>query len=546
MESTWGISGEGQSTLEVSALTGTSREEEQDDSNTVTLIMIAFCGLALTLSLVVAILFTRDLEIYDDSDGAGGHANDDDTRFPRGPRSSSSSGSGPPAAVNDTSTTMEAPTATTPGQVPTTPGKIPPTPPSVPAAEPTASQLTTTTAARATRTPTAPSPSPSLPSPPPPRKQSSIKPQSLLCTFGNKTNYGTIFPVDGVCDYIFYDSMYKNNKNPLVANWDYDVYSILSKAQKTDRNKTQFGLGFAFEHRRRLIQDLVNSSLEVFWEHNVFHFGILDCPGHRTKQADMDEVFVALKALDIGVQKARASGNTSYIVLGAVSHTDEWNDYFKSKFGGVFTPDLFISVSHQFHGDPERSSCVATPPTILKRPQSVYDTHDLYDATRALASIASVAGGPWLSLSVSMRGRWSMLLTTSQARIFSACETHSPGPYFGSYAEVCNTPPFSSNIVYEFQYYTSRTFDPGTRRMLVYEDEESLRQKLCFAKANYTKVAFGVAIYDLDYEDADNTCVNQNFKGAYSRLQTASTVANYLANKFTDPSKLAECSKVSR
>ncbi|KAL3196969.1 hypothetical protein MRX96_053935 [Rhipicephalus microplus] len=253
-------------------------------------------------------------------------------------------------------------------------------PPSIPAAKPTASQLTSSAMERVTTTPTTPS---SLP-PTPPRKQSSIKPQSLLCTFGNKTNYGTTFPADGVCDYIFYDSMYKNNKNPLVANWDYDVYSILSKAQKTDKKKTQFGLGFAFEHRRRLVEDLVNSSLEVFWGHNVFHFGILDCPGHKTEQADMDEVFVALQTLDAAVQMVRASGNTSYIVLGAVSHTDDWNEYFKSKFGSVFTPDLFISVSHQFHGDPERINCSATPPTIVKKPQGLYDAHDLYDATRAL------------------------------------------------------------------------------------------------------------------------------------------------------------------
>ncbi|KAH8037921.1 hypothetical protein HPB51_018409 [Rhipicephalus microplus] len=541
MDSTWGQSGDSLSAVEVSALTGSSRQGEQDDFNIITFIVIAFCVLALILSLVVAILFTRNLETYDESDDAGGRANDD-TRFPRGRSSSSSSGSGPPATVKDTFATTEVPAATMPGRAPQTTREVPPMPPSIPAAKPTASQLTSSAMERVTTTPTTPS---SL-LPTPPRKQSSIKPQSLLCTFGNKTNYGTIFPADGVCDYIFYDSMYKNNKNPLVANWDYDVYSILSKAQKTDKKKTQFGLGFAFEHRRRLVEDLVNSSLEVFWGHNVFHFGILDCPGHKTKQADMDEVFVALQTLDAAVLTARASGNTSYIVLGAVSHTDDWNEYFKSKFGSVFTPDLFISVSHQFHGDPERINCSATPPTIVKKPQGLYDAHDLYDATRALVSIASIAGGPRLSLSLSMKGRWSTLLSASPATIFSACETLGPGPFFGSYTEVCNTPPFSTNIVYELPYHTSRAFDPGTRRMLAYEDEKSVRQKLCFAKANQTAVAFGVAVYDLDYEDADNTCANQNTNGAYSRLQTARTVAKYLANEFIDASKLAECSKVSR
>ncbi|KAL1413899.1 hypothetical protein MTO96_007948 [Rhipicephalus appendiculatus] len=80
-----------------------------------------------------------------------------------------------------------------------------------------------------------------------------------------------------------------------------------------------------------LPNDLVNHSLEVFWEHNVFHFGILDCPGRHFSLDDMDEAFVALKALDASVQKARASGNTSYIVLGAVANYDKWYDYFESK-----------------------------------------------------------------------------------------------------------------------------------------------------------------------------------------------------------------------
>ncbi|KAL1413898.1 hypothetical protein MTO96_007947 [Rhipicephalus appendiculatus] len=89
------------------------------------------------------------------------------------------------------------------------------------------------------------------------------------------------------------------------------------------------------------------------------------------------------------------------------------------------------------------------------------------------------------------------------------------------------------------------TFDENQRRMFVYENEKSLCRKLCLAKANITKLEFGVAIYDLDYEDTDNTCADQNTKGAYSRLQTVSTVLKFLVSKFTDPSKLDECSRLS-
>ncbi|KAL1413896.1 hypothetical protein MTO96_007945 [Rhipicephalus appendiculatus] len=118
--------------------------------------------------------------------------------------------------------------------------------------------------------------------------------------------------------------------------------------------------------------------------------------------------------------------------------------------------------------------------------------------------------------------------------------------FFGSYTEVCKTPPFSTNLLHEAQRYAMRAFDPGTRRMFVFDDEQSLCQKLCFAKANLTDVAFGVAVYDLDYEDTDDTCSNLNSMGPYSRLQIVSNVAKFLASQFTDPSRLAACFSIFR
>ncbi|KAL3185812.1 hypothetical protein MRX96_028698 [Rhipicephalus microplus] len=81
--------------------------------------------------------------------------------------------------------------------------------------------------------------------------------------------------------------------------------------------------------------------------------------------------------------------------------------------------------------------------------------------------------------------------------------------------------------------------------MFVYETEKSLGRKLCFAKSNLTKVEFGVAAYDLDYEDSENICEDQNPKGAYSRLQIVSTVLKFLVTKFTDRSKLTVCFRLS-
>ncbi|KAL3185815.1 hypothetical protein MRX96_028701 [Rhipicephalus microplus] len=547
--------------LELAPRVGSPRGLEEGTS-AITLVAILFCGLAFAMAVGLALLVSSDLELYGNGDDSGGE--DDDVakipaRYPAGSRS-------PPAAVT------EAPIKMTSSRAPvtrrqTTSRPSPPATsspgestslPSVTATKPAPAPLTTITTKKMTAQPTPPA-TPSritstnaatttTPKPPssdePPVPQSSIRPQSVLCTFGSRTNYGTIFPADGLCDYIVYDSIYKNNKNPLIANWDYDLYSILSKAQKTDMTKTQFGLGFAFEYRRNLTQDLTTSSLEAFWLHNVFHFGILECPAHGTKQADLDEVFVALKMLDDSVQEARVSGNSSYIVLGSETYTDTWSNYLKDKFDSVFKPDLFISLGHQLCGDPEKISCLSTPPAILEKPQGLSDTHDLYDAAQSLASINSLPGAPRLSISVSMKGRWSTLRPTSRVEIFSPCEKGTAGPFFGSYTDICNTPSFTVNVLYEAQRYAMRTFDPGTRHMFVYDDEQVLCRKLCLVKANHTNVPFGVAIYDVDYEDADNACPHLNLRDNYSRLKTVRSVANFLARKFTDPTKESQCSSL--
>ncbi|KAL1413901.1 hypothetical protein MTO96_007950 [Rhipicephalus appendiculatus] len=599
-----------QSSLEVPTLTGTSGgdEREREGVSAITLIACVFCAVACLLGLVLVLLFSSDLELYGGDDDSDGESDDEKfpTRYPPGSRS----GSPPPVPVTAPPPPMTTkrrpsppPPATTALVTTTTKKRTtkrpPPPPPAIytspgqndydkendqaapstapndydkenDQAAPLLHPPTTTTKKTTKRPPPppndydkendqaapsttandydeesdqAPSTTPQRlrqrkrPSgplhhppttttkkttrrPPPPtydydkendqaaplhhppttttKKTTKRPPPTLPTTTTKKTTKrppsttATIYTSPSQNNYDKDNDQATrataNNKNPLVKNWDYDVYSILSKAQKTDRTKTQFGLGFAYEHRRNLTNDLVNHSLEVFWEHNVFHFGILDCPGRHFSLEDMDEAFVALKALDASVQKARASGNTSYIVLGAVANYDKWYDYFESKFSSYFKPDLFISVAGPFCG--------------------------------------AILGG---------------------IAIFAPCLSHTPPPYFGSYTDVCNTPPFSSNFRFDAHHSAMLTFDPGhsQRRMFVYENEKSLCRKLCLAKANITKLEFGVAIYDLDYEDTDNTCADQNAKGAYSRLQTVSTVLKFLVSKFTDPSKLDECSRLS-
>ncbi|KAL3185825.1 hypothetical protein MRX96_028711 [Rhipicephalus microplus] len=94
VNSSFDASGVGQSSLEVSALTGTSEDDERERFSTVLLIACVFCALAF-LMVVAMVLFSSDFELYEDTDSGG----EDTYKPPIFTRPSS--GSGSPAAVTE-------------------------------------------------------------------------------------------------------------------------------------------------------------------------------------------------------------------------------------------------------------------------------------------------------------------------------------------------------------------------------------------------------------------------------------------------------------
>ncbi|KAL3185828.1 hypothetical protein MRX96_028714 [Rhipicephalus microplus] len=77
----------------------------------------------------------------------------------------------------------------------------------------------------------------------------------------------------------------------------------------------------------------------------------------------------------------------------------------------------------------------------------------------------------------------SMLLPTSGGQDALRMEE-------GCYIVVCNTSPVFLSLLTEMQRCAIRAFDTSTRRTFVFDDEQSLCQKLCLAKANHNNVVF--------------------------------------------------------
>ncbi|KAL1424803.1 hypothetical protein MTO96_019672 [Rhipicephalus appendiculatus] len=375
-------------------------------------------------------------------------------------------------------------------------------------------------------------------------RASTVRPmevQVLLCTYGAKTNASTAFPTDGLCDYIFFDSIYKNDRNFLAdtKNFAVDLLQFLSVIPKY--SKTSFGVGFAFEYRGTLTQDLARTDpepLEVFWKHGVYHFGILDVPVFGLKPFYMDDVFTCLKTLDTMSQRQRESGRPAYIVLSAVPYNAGWVNYVADKMKTVYQPDLFVSQGHYTYGDNEAITCAIVPPTSLFRPTKLFGyAHDLNTAALALQQLESQgASGRW-SISVGMKGRLAAPLPKFPLEIFSPCYQNPVAPSFDTYTEVCNNQQLWEKPAYDTKHDAMLTRNTKMNMMFVYDNEQSLCRKLCRVKANYTKLRFGLAAFDLDYEDYSNSCRQDNKFNAFSRLADASQARRLLQGPFCGTSR---------
>ncbi|XP_077508419.1 uncharacterized protein LOC144119746 [Amblyomma americanum] len=372
-----------------------------------------------------------------------------------------------------------------------------------------------------------------------------LDPQALLCTYGAKTNASTLFPGDGLCDLIFFDSAYKNDRNfPTDSeNFGLDLQHFLSVTPKY--TKSAFGVGFAFEYRGTLTQDLTRTEpvlLEVFWKHGVFNFGILDVPVFGLKPYYMDDVFMCLKTLDALSQSQRESGKAAYVVLSAVPYNAGWVNYVAEKMKTVYQPDLFVSQGHYTYGDNEAITCAVVPPTSLYRPSKLLGyAHDLNTAASALRQLETQGASTRWSISVGMKGRLAAPLPKFPLEIFSPCTQNPIAPAFDAYTEVCNNQDLWQKPAYDTKNHAMLSRNTKRNMMFVYDNEESLCRKLCRVKANYTKLRFGLAAFDLDYEDYTNSCRHENKFSAFSRLQTLRKLVDYFKDHFSAPFDESGC-----
>ncbi|KAL1427230.1 hypothetical protein MTO96_017524 [Rhipicephalus appendiculatus] len=363
--------------------------------------------------------------------------------------------------------------------------------------------------------------------------------QPLVCIMGERLTSAQQFPPDEVCDYIFYDSLYKEgNHNLLPDQTTYTESLNTFLNHHGSYRQTTLGIGFAFEFLATAEEDLKvgnPSPLEPLWRRGIFHAGILDTPTQPTRYHTRSAI-ETLKTINWLLDIQRNLGETAITAI-AIPHPEiAWAVSFAEDFSDVrFTPHLLISFGHYRLGDDKRSICSIVPqtrhpddvpPQDTLRDYSFDVSTPMYQLRYLYSNITDIKG----AVSVTLKGRWAHPVSSENVSFYDAC--WSEAIPFGSYTEVCpGGGGFVVQLNYSTEHHATITYLTSIDRTFTYDNERAFAEKLCRVKALGTDVPFGIAVYDVDYDDSDNKCGYLNLFGAHSRLKALRKLVDYFKKK---------------
>ncbi|KAL1427331.1 hypothetical protein MTO96_017618 [Rhipicephalus appendiculatus] len=374
--------------------------------------------------------------------------------------------------------------------------------------------------------------------------------RGLICTIGTKLNGSKMFIKDGVCNYLFYDSVYKKGPTPFDPdNVDTSLSIFLANHSKFET--TKFGIAFAYKQRQQLLSELSTQDgatpvvVKYFLDRDICNFGILDTPTKDFDKSSVEQMLESLKLLDQFSVTKTSEDRECITVFAGPSADTPLEDVYVEKFSTIFTPSIVVILSHYLEGDNTFEDCRVVPPTMLARPPSLSTNSSYrYDMSTAAETISKMIArrvdASW-ALSVTMKGRWTKLKGGQSADLLSECVHDPSAESFGSYTEVCEDRSFTEDTQNKLSVYGTLYYNRNDGRMFAFDNDTTFNEKLCRLRAQHLSFAIAVAAYDVDYDDYSNVCAPINPFSEFSRLVNLKYVLDYLEKAFNVAAQLQHC-----
>ncbi|XP_070379587.1 uncharacterized protein [Dermacentor albipictus] len=392
---------------------------------------------------------------------------------------------------------------------------------------------------------------------------------SVICTVGCHGRYAVEFPRDGLCDFIFLDSLYDGcpdefgqRRSPSSSWWRF-------QALAASGIKTQFGISIDTLGIQTFLGHLKNrQKAEVWasqslWNNNIYHWGIMNL--HQvylqSRPALLKEALEALKEAAEFSLGSPTKTVASYTFLGFYTPLPSGCDLMGQEATSVFMPDAIVVLGHISFQENKIPSlqCVLLPPNIYKIPPSVRanitHAHTFHEAC-LLAQCLRTQQKIQVPIGVSftMKGRWYRPkiddyknVDIGEYDLFKDCVV-SDEDQAGIPATICNqtNTNYTKNLALDNDDITMRTYGKGAREKhaQMFDNRATYLKKFCYAKDNLTEAQFSIAIYDVNFDSSASICPPDKIVGNFTRTQLLYNI-NTILKTGDELSNLTACMTIT-
>ncbi|KAH7939723.1 hypothetical protein HPB52_016463 [Rhipicephalus sanguineus] len=293
---------------------------------------------------------------------------------------------------------------------------------------------------------------------------------TVVCTVSNLIRAeSSALPPDGVCDLLFFDSFYKDNKNILADGYrklEPNARFFLDWARRA-HSGTKYGASFAFTNTvtpSDLMTKGFNQGVLGLVQYNARNFGFLNLYREFSTPTAVRNALLVLKQIDSYLKRLHARRSPFY-VLGLSIDIGQDPKTVEIMSGRYYAPKR-VDTSQRYL---PFEDCTDFPGPYYNDPTNV---------------CPSVAGADW---------------------------------------------KFEENNTYHYEAVLNEKLN----RTFTFDTVDSLKAKMCEVKRYLTSVSFGLAAYDIDFDSSAPGCAEIGIKpGAFNRLSGVRQLSDFLINKY--------------
>ncbi|XP_050032900.3 uncharacterized protein [Dermacentor andersoni] len=371
---------------------------------------------------------------------------------------------------------------------------------------------------------------------------------AMVCHYSfNEAAVHALAP-DGLCDYAFCEQFYLPSHQGFVEGPGPDQESFMMAASK--HSMTEYGISFPFLAismvRYDLSSEAAPASVSRYWAMRFYHYGFVTMDLGRSSTELKNVLEVLQMAKKLVTPHTKRDGRPSYTAIA-------WNEKDTSAvteavklMRNVLMPDFIIVHGHRVYlGKNPTPELVSAPTNIFVEKHASGIVQTLGEAVKSLKELSRMRIPAALSLSVTMSAYTYYPKSLSDLQdgadaMFREANFSTTLP-FAAYEHVCGYPGdfFFYRERYNSTYHVRYRYEDG--RLLLWDTEGSLREKLCRIKRNSTNVPYSLAAYDLDWDDHEDTCSFANWFGAYSRVKMVRVLSEFFHYGFHTKYDEADC-----